>query len=201
MALHETTSDEDLLSLILAGDEDAFTALYRRRQTGIYRFAAQMSGSAAIAEDVVQEVFLTLIRSGHLFDPTRGAVSAFLFGIARNQVLRRIEKDRAFVELEGESGEGSSIGSDRPNPLDELTRDETIAAVRQAILSLPVHYREVVVLCELQEQSYIEAARLLDCAVGTVRSRLHRARSLLLEKLRMARAEGERRAVNAKCLV
>jgi RNA polymerase sigma-70 factor (ECF subfamily) len=70
------------------------------------------------------------------------------------------------------------------NPLNELARSETIAAVRQAILALPSHYREVVVLCDLHEMSYVEAAEVLRCAVGTVRSRLHRARSLLIERLR-----------------
>jgi RNA polymerase sigma-70 factor (ECF subfamily) len=70
------------------------------------------------------------------------------------------------------------------DPLDELARNETIATVRQAVLALPSHYREVVVLCDLHEMSYAEAAEVLRCAVGTVRSRLHRARALLIQKLR-----------------
>ena len=66
----------------------------------------------------------------------------------------------------------------------DLVQQETIDRVRQAVLSLPENYREVVTLCDLQEMSYEEAASLLGCAVGTIRSRLHRARSLLMEKLR-----------------
>jgi RNA polymerase sigma-70 factor (ECF subfamily) len=67
---------------------------------------------------------------------------------------------------------------------DELESLETVERVRQAIATLPENYREVVVFCELEEMSYEEAASALDCPVGTVRSRLHRARALLLEKLR-----------------
>ena len=69
----------------------------------------------------------------------------------------------------------------------DVTRKETIDSVRKAVLSLPEHYREVVVLCDLQEMDYAEAAAALGCAVGTVRSRLHRARAMLLEKLRPRR--------------
>jgi RNA polymerase sigma-70 factor (ECF subfamily) len=89
MNLKSDLSDSELLRAMLAGDEEALALLYRRRQSGIYRFALQMSGSKTIAEDVTQEVFLFLMREGHVFDPARGSVSAFLFGVARNHVLRR----------------------------------------------------------------------------------------------------------------
>ncbi len=79
--------DDDLLQRMMAGDEEAFLALYRRRQARIYRFALQMSGNPAIAEDVTQEVFMTLIREPQRYDPSRGRLSAFLYGIARNRVL------------------------------------------------------------------------------------------------------------------
>ena len=74
-------------------------------------------------------------------------------------------------------------------PLDEMSRTEAIEAVRRAVLTLPERYREVVVLCDLQEMSYAETAEILGCAIGTVRSRLHRARALLIEKLRPARED------------
>ena len=73
--------------------------------------------------------------------------------------------------------------------LSDLLRSEMIESVRQAVLALPSHYREVVVLCDLHEMSYLEAAAALSCAVGTVRSRLHRARSLLIERLRATDAQ------------
>lgn len=180
-------SDNELLRLMLGGDEDALAQLYRRRQAGVYRFALQMSGSKSIAEDVTQEVFLFLMRDGHVFDPARGAVSAFLLGVARNHVLRRLRVEQLLSPLADDYEEEGAVFSDNGNdvcPLEDLTRAETIEAVRKAILSLPAKYREVVVLCELQDVSYVEAAEILGCAIGTVRSRLHRARALLLTKLR-----------------
>src|SRR5688500_813521 len=80
MNLKSDLSDSELLRSMLAGDEDALALLYRRRQGAIYRFALQMSGSKTIAEDVTQEVFLFLMREGHVFDSARGSVSAFLLG-------------------------------------------------------------------------------------------------------------------------
>lgn len=188
MRLAPTTSDEDLLRLVLAGDEDAFTDLYRRRQSGVYRFALQMSGSKTVAEDVTQEVFITLIREGSRYDPQRGAVAAYLYGIARNHVLRRLERERMFVQITDASEDADalapvSVMADA-DPLADLTRNEMVETVRAAVLALPAHYREVVVLCDLHEMSYQEAANVIGCAVGTVRSRLHRARALLVEKLR-----------------
>jgi len=189
MTLQTTSSDEDLLRRMTAGDEDAFAELYRRRQSGVYRFALQMSGSPAIAEDVTQESFIVLIRIAERYDPARGSLAAYLYGIARNHVLRRLEQDRAFVPLAESTDDGATVPAmiAKGDPLGDLTRGERIQSLRDAILALPAHYREVVVLCELHEMSYIEAANVIGCAVGTVRSRLHRARALLVEKLRAAR--------------
>ena len=181
-------SDAELLRLMLAGDESAFTALYRRRQGAVYRFALQMSGSEALAEDVVQETFMVLMREGRNFDPARGSLAAYLYGIARNHVLRAFDRERALVRFEEESeGEGEATHENlvaRPDPLGDLTRGEMFERLRLAVLALPSHYREALVLCDLEEMSYAEAAAALDCAVGTVRSRLHRARAMLAEKMR-----------------
>ncbi|HEV7859836.1 MAG TPA: RNA polymerase sigma factor [Pyrinomonadaceae bacterium] len=191
MIPHTTPSDDALLRLMLAGDEDAFVTLYRRRQGGVYRFALQMCGSESIAEDVTQEVFMVLMREAGRYDISRGSVAAYLYGIARNHVLRHLHRDRNSVQMTDDSeDDGASQAAQlvaQDDPLGDLTRSETIESVRQAVLGLPAHYREVVVLCELQEMSYAEAALVLDCAVGTIRSRLHRARALLLNKLREKR--------------
>jgi RNA polymerase sigma-70 factor (ECF subfamily) len=188
MNLKSELTDSELLRLMLAGDEEALALLYRRRQGGIYRFALQMSGSKTIAEDVTQEVFLFLMREGRVFDPAKGAVSAFLMGVARNHVLRRLRVEQLLAPLGDDSDDDASLLPPATDlcPLEELTRAETIESVRKAVLSLPSKYREVIVLCELQDVSYMETAEILGCAIGTVRSRLHRARALLLEKLRPA---------------
>jgi RNA polymerase sigma-70 factor (ECF subfamily) len=180
-----------------------------------------MSGNAAIAEDVTQEVFMTLIRDAKRFDPARGTLGGFLFGVARNHLRRRWEQERNSVPLpesadeldaimarsstgrvggkNGTSGYGNGNGHGHLNGngngvgasaymlhRDDFASLENVMRVRQAIATLPENYREVVVLCELDELSYEDAAAALDCPVGTVRSRLHRARAILVEKLRDA---------------
>ena len=174
------TGDGQLLERIAAGDAEALAALYGRHQGGVYRFALHMSGSAAVAEDMTQEAFLALIRDASRYDAARGSPAGYLYGIARKLVLRWLERERRPAPADEEA-----VADD---PADELARRQDIQAVRQAVLSLPEHYREVVVLCELEEMDYAQAAAALGCAVGTVRSRLHRARALLSEKLR-GRAE------------
>ena len=93
-------SDSELLQSMLAGDEEALAALYQRRQRSVYRFAFQMCGSKTVAEDVTQEVFMVLIREGRTFDASRGSVNAFLIGVARNHVLRRLRRERFYVAME-----------------------------------------------------------------------------------------------------
>jgi RNA polymerase sigma-70 factor (ECF subfamily) len=212
----ELIDDGLLLRRMIAGDQDAFTLLYRRKHPAIYRFAMHMSGNCSVAEDVTQEVFMTLIRDAKRFDPERGTLGGFLFGIARNHLRRRWEQERNSVPLPetadeldaimsqsrngsggingrraipygNGNGNGPGLGiSAFPVHRDEFVSQENVSRVRHAIATLPENYREVVVLCELDEMSYEDAAAALDCPVGTVRSRLHRARALLLEKLRDA---------------
>ncbi len=183
-----TPSDDELLELMIAGDEDAFLTLYRRRQGPIYRFALHMSGSASIAEEVTQEVFLALLRDGRQYNPVRGSLAAYMYGVARHHVLRCLEANQPYVPIARQgslSGQESSAREPAApgDILGELTRHERIEATRRAVLSLPPNYREVVVLCDLQELSYAEAAAALGCAIGTVRSRLHRARALVAERV------------------
>ncbi len=186
MTAETELSDADLLELMNAGNEDGLTALYRRRARDIHGFALHMCGSQAMADDVTQEVFMALIRERRSYDPQKGSLHAFLLGVARNHVLRRMRVDQVLTPIGDDDDEdaGLPVSTMDLRPLDDLARAETIELVRKAVLSLPPKYREVVVLCELQDLSYEEAAEILGCAIGTVRSRLHRARALLLAKLR-----------------
>lgn len=181
-------SDDDLLIQIHSGDEQAFVSLYRRRQTGIYRFALHMSGSETVAEDITQEVFLTLLRDRFGYDPSRGPLTSYLYGIARKLVLRHLDRGRLDVALDNGLDESSApaLAID-DDPLRDLTHREGLEALRRSVLALPRRYREVVVLCDLEEMDYADAASALGCPIGTVRSRLHRARALLLEKLTQER--------------
>jgi RNA polymerase sigma-70 factor, ECF subfamily len=185
-----TPSDAELLRRMTTGDDQAFTALYRRHQGAVYRFALLMSGSTVLAEEVTQEVFLALMREALRYDTRRGSLAAYLCGVARNYVLRLLERERPYVPLleEADAGEALAVSQliAQDDPFGECTRNQMIQLVRQAVLALPARYREVVVLCDFQEMSYAEAAMVLDCAVGTVNSRLHRGHALLLKKLRAA---------------
>ena len=181
-------TDEELLARLRNGDEQAFVSLYRRRHASIFRFALNMSGSAVQAEDITQEVFLALLRHDLGFDSTRGTLSGYLFGIARKLVLRHLERTRPDVAIEPDGEENApyelAVSHD---PLADMSHRETIEALRRAVVTLPRRYREVVVLCDLEEIDYAAAAEALGCPIGTVRSRLHRARALLLDKLNQER--------------
>src|SRR5688572_6195076 len=179
MAALDNASDETLLERVATGDRNAMSLLFRRRQQSIYRFALHLSGSPAVADDVTQEVFITVIRDAARFEVGRSTVVAWLCGIARNLVRRRFA-ERETDPIDDEALE--SLPSVHPDPLGDLTQAEALEALRRAVLSLPMRYREVVVLCDLQEMAYEDAASALGCPVGTVRSRLHRGRAMLTAK-------------------
>jgi RNA polymerase sigma-70 factor (ECF subfamily) len=190
MRIQGQERDDVLLRRAAKGDEEAFTLLYRRHQAALYRFALRMTGSAWAAEEIVQDVFMTLMREPKKFDASRGALGAYLFGIARNRVMKWRERAPREVSLEAKREDGSDRGivlQDKFTPATWTEQKERLEQVRAAVLELPVEFRETVVLCELEELSYEEAAQLIGCPVGTIRSRLHRGRALLLAKLEMLR--------------
>ncbi len=174
--------DSALLEKARRGCADSFSTLYRTHSGRVYRFALEMCGNTPAAEEVTQEVFLALLREMDRFDPSRGNLLAYLLGTARNLTYRWLRREQPFLPLEIED---DVLVSEQPmgaSPLAELTRREALEGLQRAIASLPPAYREVVVLCDLEELDYAEAALTIGCAIGTVRSRLHRARALLTEK-------------------
>lgn len=180
-----TDSDEELIAAVAAGDREAFGAIYRRRRPDVYRFALHMTGSPAVAEDVAQDVFLAVIQDARRYSPSRAPVLPWLLGIARNQARRRTT-ERRYEPLPA----GAAEPAVHADPAEGMTRARQTDALRKALAALPMVYREVVVLCDLQELSYQDAAEAADCAIGTVRSRLHRGRQMLAANMR-----GERHAV------
>jgi len=179
-------ADAELLRQALAGDEAMFRSLYERLKGGIYRYAFYMTNSRAAAEEVTQEVFITLLDKGKSYNPGQGDLGAFTFGLARN-IVRRVERRERGWRARFQDGgldEGALLAA--PEELTgNLLRGERVAQVRAAIAALPDHYRQVVVLCDLCELPYAEAAVRLECAVGTIRSRLNRAHALLAQKLKL----------------
>ena len=172
----EKQRDDLLLRKARAGDRSAFAELYQSHAAGIHRYALHMTGNSSLADEALQETFLAVLRDTSGYDGHRGTLGAYLFGIARNRIRRQMALDREFDEPDV----GVVAAGD---PFEDLIRQETIDAVRQAVLKLPASYREAIVLCELEEMAYEEAAALMGCPVGTVRSRLHRGRALLLARL------------------
>jgi len=194
MRAQSDPGDGDLLRGLRAGDEDCFLELYRRYQGIVFRFVLYMTASRSAAEDITQEVFMELIRNAGRYDPARGPFRAFLLGVGRNHVLRMFERGRLWSNLAEESLKGSCASREGADPEGEAERNDCIDRVRKAVLTLPAGYREAVVLCDLNEMNYAEAAEALGCAVGTVRSRLHRGRALLAHKLKPLRGCGSRSA-------
>jgi RNA polymerase sigma-70 factor (ECF subfamily) len=195
MQIESIERDEVLLRRSVKGDEDSFTQLYRRHHASLYRFALRMTGHAWAAEEIVQDVFMLLVREPNKYVAERGSLGAFLYGVTRNHVMKHLERSPRHLSLvvNGEDGHSAlpqTIDSATPAHWAEI--GERRALVREAVLELPVEFREAVVLCLLEELSYEEAASLLDCPVGTIRSRLHRGRALLLARLEILREAPKR---------
>jgi RNA polymerase sigma-70 factor (ECF subfamily) len=200
MGIAEPGRDDVLLRRAAKGDEEAFTLLYRRHQAAMYRFALRMTGSAWAAEEIVQDVFMTLMRDPKKYDAQRGTLGGYLYGIARNRVMKHLERLPREVPLEQKNEDGTGPGivlQDALTPASWAETHERMDQVRAAVSELPPEFREAVVLCELEELSYEEAAQSAGCPIGTIRSRLHRGRALLLAKLEMLR-DVPRRATVAR---
>ncbi len=156
----------------------------------MYRFALRMTGSAWAAEEILQDVFMILVRDPKKYDAARGTLGGFLYGVTRNRVLKYLERLPRETPLEEKNEDGSGSGivlQDASTPAIWAEKRERMRQVRAAVLDLPTEFREAVVLCELEEMSYEEAAKMAGCPIGTIRSRLHRGRALLMAKLEMLR--------------
>jgi RNA polymerase sigma-70 factor (ECF subfamily) len=178
-------SDLDLLRQTQAGTASAFAALYRRHQGALYRFALLRSGSSDTAADTVQEVFMGLLAGRFAFDPLRGQLPHFLFGVARNLILRHEEARGRHVALPGidDGDDEPELASEAAEPLGRLLCNEAAEHVRRALALLPPHYRDCLILYEMHELSYLEIAHICQVDVGTVRSRLSRGRAALAKRL------------------
>jgi RNA polymerase sigma-70 factor, ECF subfamily len=188
----QSRSDAELLKLSIAGEESAFRLLYERLKTGVFRYAFYMTNSRSSAEDVTQEVFISLLKEGRNYREEKGEVAGFAFGIARNFVRRIERRERPYGPLPNRNDEFEKLSGTPTTELEtisgQMIRNELVERVHSAIASLPDHYCQVVVLCDLCELSYEQAASRLGCAVGTIRSRLNRAHALLAHKLKPLRS-------------
>jgi RNA polymerase sigma-70 factor (ECF subfamily) len=184
------TEDNELLRAIRQGDQTAFQTLYRRHRSGLYSFALLHSGAPDVAADVVQDVFMGLLNDSYGFDPLKGMLANFLYGVARNLVLGHARQNSRWVQPAGDDD-----GDDGPEPVDpaagplaRMLDDEAVEHLRRALADLAPHYRDVVILFELHEKTYQEIAQICQLEIGTVRSRLARGRAALAQALAPYRA-------------
>lgn len=191
-----TSSDAELAERLKQRDEHAFLSLYDLHRSVVFRFLMHMTGSISAAEELTQEVFVVILDamcSGSIgkFDPRKGTLEGYLLGIARNLARAEQRKERRLVPLDNviETPEWehflNAMFKDNRNwdVAALVTARSELRVLYRAILELPEHYREAVVLCGLQEKSYKDAALILQCSEGTIASRMNRARSLLATKL------------------
>lgn len=181
--------DHELVDLVVAGDRDAFSSLLQRHQRRILNFIYRMVGERGFAEDLTQEVFLKAYEALPRF---RGeaAFGTWLFRIAHNHclnALRRKGREIAVTALAKEPSNGNPLAQlpDPSAPVDERMEQRELHVVVQAKLAeLTPEHRAVLVLRDIQGLSYDEIASALNLEGGTVRSRIHRARMELKEKIR-----------------
>jgi len=191
----ETRGEAALAVRLRRQEPGALDEVYEQVNRPLFRYAMAMSGSPELAEDALQETFVQLLRKPESFDPSRGALQGFLFGVIRNIVLKRLGRERggrAPEPLDAEDGVHQWPDTNAEPLLEGIEKAERSSAVRAAVVALPEHYREAVVLCDLEELPYEQAAAIIGCPVGTVRSRLNRGRGLLRERLSVYRMGGGR---------
>jgi RNA polymerase sigma-70 factor (ECF subfamily) len=179
-------TDALLVSRLAAGDRSALAPIFSRYKDRIYRFALVFCASRDLAADVTQETFLQLALQPNRFDAASGALGAYLCGVARN-VARRMTREEtrmdASDDIESLAESLHYAEADVTTPLTRILKDELADAVRAALRALPAHYREALILVELQEESYASAATILQVPIGTVRSRLARGKAQLVAVL------------------
>src|ERR671919_766666 len=179
-------ADEDLMQLVRRGDTSAFEVVYERHGTAAFSLAYRMTGTRNVAEDVVQEAFLSLWRSGARYDRTRGSVRTWVLGIVHNRAIdalrRSLVHDRRRETIEGieerfEARERTDV---------EAARREEAQSVRTALDTLPDDQRKTIELAYFGGFSHSQIAELLNEPIGTVKGRMR----LGLEKMRRQLSEG-----------
>ena len=180
--MHDGAQEAELLLKAGRGDEAAFLLLYERHRTAVFRFACRMLGSTRLAEDVTQDCFLSILRRPGAFRADRASLRTYLCAIVRHLAMKQLRRQGQETVLD-EPSEQVPSGETSPDPLRRVIDEEAAEAVREAVQALPPLQREAVLLFEYEEMSLAEIAAVCESDVGTVKSRLHRARERLRRTL------------------
>lgn len=166
--------DEQLIHDARQGKEAAFLKLVEEHHLPLFRFAWRLTGSIVDAEDIVQECFLALLKPDFGFNPARTAIRTYLFGVVRNQSLKRLRRQQQAATPEA---------TDHRTPETDALRGEIAESVARAIAKLPETQREVLLLSHYEQLPLAEIAEITQLEVTAVKSRLQRARATLRETL------------------
>lgn len=160
-------SDEELMSAVRAGDVRKLGALFDRHHASLFRYAMRMTSNRAWSEDLVQEIFVRILKYRETFRDGNG-FTTWMFRIARNAYVDQARKKRWEVQTEDPV--------DAPvSPIDELEQEQELKLLRRALQKLPEQQREILVLARFQQLPYEQIADLLGIEIGTVKTRVHRA--------------------------
>ncbi len=180
---HSGLSDQELISAVLGGDQQAFGSLVGRYQDRLFNAVLRVVQCESLAADVVQDAFVLAWRKLGSFGG-RSAFYTWLFRIARNQAISRLRSIRPTVSLDALTDAGSpGITAQSDAPESAMVREESLMQLELAMDRLSEDHRAIIVLREIEEMDYEQIAECLDLPVGTVRSRLFRARMQLREEL------------------
>ncbi len=182
------SQDDELLGRCRAGDESAWDELVRRHTRRVFNIAYRFTGRADAAEDLTQDIFVKVYQNLHRYHVGDGAFPAWIATVARNQAIDRYRRRRD-ERLQDDPEVLALLPAAGDSPVRAVERAETARLIHSGLRALPRDLREVLVLCELQEVSYDEAARLLNVPLGTVKSRLNRGRLELAKRLLRRRQE------------
>lgn len=164
--------DRELVRRVLAGETDDFRVLVERHQQSIFRFASGLLRKREEAQDVAQEAFLAAFANLSDYDSSRAGFSTWLFTIVRNRCLNLLKQRRPIAH-----NELDSIGD--VAPADPIVNQELSQQLDRALSALPMEQRSAFVLAEIEELPYAEIARIEGTSLGTVKSRIHRAKQRL----------------------
>ncbi len=172
------TEEIGIIRQVLNGDTDSFGLLVQRYQKPIVRMIRNITGDSQACEDIGQDVFFTAYKKLASFDSARSKFSTWLFAIAKNKSLNALKRKRPISLAEVPEK------ADCHNPGDELAQKEVVAEFDKALQDLPKRQRMAFVLAELEELSYEEIAQIEGARIGTIKSRIHRAKKKLAALLK-----------------
>lgn len=182
-SLSRTADAVGLWTRAIGGDAAALDALYRQESGPVYRYALAVCGNEAWAADALQDAFLALLHRPEGFDAAKGSLGAYLCGMARHHLMAT-RRDRLHCAQEIDADEDSHAADDwAPDPQDQLLRLQSLQSLHEALAMLPWAQREALVLVDLQERDYAQAAAIAGIPVNTLRTRLLRGRRRLHEVL------------------